>query len=48
MEGILEEMQMRIKRLERWHTINTVKSNIFWEIVLLLNHLNYSYLDIQS
>ncbi|XP_030949232.1 uncharacterized protein LOC115972952 isoform X4 [Quercus lobata] len=24
MEGILEEMQMRIKRLERWHTINTV------------------------
>ncbi|GMY18607.1 uridine-cytidine kinase c [Fagus crenata] len=24
MEGIIEDMQLRIKRLERWHTINTV------------------------
>ncbi|KAJ4974955.1 hypothetical protein NE237_008129 [Protea cynaroides] len=24
MEGIIEDMQIRIKRLERWHTINTV------------------------
>ncbi|XP_058078226.1 uncharacterized protein LOC131226647 isoform X3 [Magnolia sinica] len=24
MEGIIEDMQSRIKRLERWHTINTV------------------------
>lgn len=26
LEGIIDDMQTRIKRLERWHTINTVNS----------------------
>lgn len=44
LEGVIEDMQSRIKRLERWHTINTVfpqhffrKFNIYFKHLCILS-----------
>lgn len=35
LEGVIEDMQSRIKRLERWHAINTVFPRLFFKVKYL-------------
>lgn len=35
LEGVIEDMQSRIRRLERWHTINTVMFLLTFPFVLV-------------
>lgn len=45
LEGVIEDMQSRIKRLERWHAINTVISIYFPRFLF---HLDCYFLFLQD